>query len=150
MPKSTACIYRFGLMMRRHLLRTGAVWENGIRERSERAKTDGWLRKSDISVFREPNTFRLTISLSAPAENIPRPNNATSAFNTNSSYLYDPRYLSGFSAEHYDISLKEGFNKAKEIAKNGLNSLFWRVIITMWLVICIPIRLTTKSNTSMF
>ncbi|NLZ85216.1 MAG: hypothetical protein GX919_05790 [Acholeplasmataceae bacterium] len=44
-------------------------------------------------------------------------------FNTNSSYLYDPRYLSGFSAEHYDISLKEGFNKAKEIAKKRIEQL---------------------------
>lgn len=38
-------------------------------------------------------------------------------YNTNDSYLYDERYLAGFSAEHYKLSLKDGWNVAKSKGK---------------------------------
>lgn len=34
-------------------------------------------------------------------------------FNTNDSYVYKQEFVSGFIAEHYDIELKEGWEKAK-------------------------------------
>ncbi|MBQ8292849.1 MAG: hypothetical protein IJX78_03455 [Bacilli bacterium] len=38
-------------------------------------------------------------------------------YNTNDSYLYDERYLAGFSAEHYNLSLKNGWEVAKRKGK---------------------------------
>ncbi len=41
-------------------------------------------------------------------------------YNTNDSYLYDERYLVGFSAEHYKLSLKDGWTIAKNKAKRSI------------------------------
>ena len=38
-------------------------------------------------------------------------------FSTNDSFEYDKQYLAGFSAEHYQLPLKEGFEKAKVITR---------------------------------
>lgn len=52
--------------------------------------------------------------------------NSLSPFGTNDSILYDQRYLAGFSAEHYDIDVKGGWEIAKKLAapyiKNGILS----------------------------
>lgn len=40
-----------------------------------------------------------------------------SPYDTNASYVYDERYLAGFAAEHYDLSLKNGWEVAKKKAK---------------------------------
>lgn len=43
-----------------------------------------------------------------------------SPFDTNNSFVYDNRFLSGFSAEHYDITLKEGWQIGEKIAKREI------------------------------
>lgn len=37
-------------------------------------------------------------------------------YDTNNSFIYEKDFLVGFSAEHYNVDLKEGWNKAKGIA----------------------------------
>lgn len=37
-------------------------------------------------------------------------------FSTNNSFIYDKKFLAGFSAEHYQLSLKDGFENARRIA----------------------------------
>ena len=43
-------------------------------------------------------------------------------YNTNDSYVYDERYLLGFMAEHYNLSLKDGWEKAKQKGKKIIES----------------------------
>lgn len=43
-------------------------------------------------------------------------------FNTNDSYEYNKNYLVGFSAEHYDIKLNEGWEKSKPLISNRIRS----------------------------
>lgn len=43
-------------------------------------------------------------------------------YNTNDSYVYDERYLAGFVAEHYELSLKDGWDIAKAKAKEKIES----------------------------
>jgi DNA-directed RNA polymerase subunit RPC12/RpoP len=43
--------------------------------------------------------------------------NRLSPFGTNDALAYDQRYLAGFSAEHYDVDVKAGWDIAKGLAK---------------------------------
>ena len=46
--------------------------------------------------------------------------NQISPFNTNDSYLYEKKYLVGFSAEHYTIKLNTGWENSKLIMKSQI------------------------------
>lgn len=43
-------------------------------------------------------------------------------FDTNGSYVYDNRYLSGHTTEHYDLSLSSGWKKAQDMIYERLKS----------------------------
>lgn len=43
-------------------------------------------------------------------------------FNTNQSKEYDKRYLAGFSAEHYSVSVKKGWDSAKKKMENTIRN----------------------------
>lgn len=46
--------------------------------------------------------------------------NQLSPFQTNDSYLYEQKFLVGFSAEHYQVKLQLGWNNAKNLAKPAI------------------------------
>ena len=43
-------------------------------------------------------------------------------FDTNNSYVFDNRYLAGHSAEHYEVSVKDGWKEAQNILKNQIKN----------------------------
>lgn len=45
-----------------------------------------------------------------------------SPYGTNDSFIYDARYLLGFSAEHYSVSLNDGWATAKKIIENNIKA----------------------------
>ncbi len=44
-------------------------------------------------------------------------------FDTNNSLVYQQQYVSGFSAEHYDVGLKDGWNKARVNAESQMKTM---------------------------
>lgn len=48
--------------------------------------------------------------------------NAISPFDTNNSFVYDKRYLAGFSSEHYVVRLQKGWDDAKLVMNGRIKS----------------------------